>query len=160
MTSPASKAARPAVPRRDADGRVLNLTELLGVALVFLVVNGLGVLAIDGLLALARLSTFGSASGWLVLILPGLLYFDDFRAWKAYRLRWLAGPVSALAGIALGLSAAGLASGWPPLASGAVGAVVAVLAFAPVWFLGMRRLTGDWPVPAAEAAPKRTERRR
>jgi hypothetical protein len=130
------------MPRRDRDGRVVSLAELLGTATVFAVINGVGLVLIDGLLALVGLSSFGSASGWLVLILPGLLYFDDFRAWRAYRLRWPVGVVAALVGLALGLVAAGLASSWPALASGAVGGLVAVLAFAPVWFVGIRRVTG------------------
>lgn len=124
----------------------MDLAELIGTALVFAVVNGLGVLAIDGILALVGLSDFGSASGWLAIILPALLYFDDFRAWRAHRQRWLVGPVSALAGIAIGLLLVGLAPSLPPLASGAIGAVVAVAVYAPMWFLGIRRLTGVRPV--------------
>ena len=112
---------------------------MLGVAVLFAVVNGLGLLVIDGLLALG-LSSFGRSSGWLVLILPGLLFFDDFRAWKAYPLRWLVAPVSALVGFAIGLLVAGVAPG-PPLATGAAGGLAAVLVYAPVWFLGIRYLT-------------------
>ncbi len=148
--------ARPAVPRRDADGRVLYLPELLGVAATFTVIKGLGILLIDGVLAVARISTFGDSSGWLALIFPALLYFDDFRAWRVHRMRWLAGPVALLVAVALGLVAAGLVDNWPALASGAVGALVAVLAFAPVWYLGVRTLTGDTPV----ASPKEPQDRR
>jgi hypothetical protein len=143
--SPTRGSARPkrtaAVPRRDADGRVVSLPEMVGVAAGLLVVNGVGLIAIDGLLALLRLSSFGRASGWLVLILPALLYFEDFRAWRAYRLRWLVGPVSALVGVVLGLFGAGFARDLGPLGSGAVGALVAVLAYAPVWFVGIRLVT-------------------
>jgi hypothetical protein len=152
--------ARPAFPRRDTDGRVVNLPELLWTALGYAVVNGLGLLLIDGLLALVRLSSFGSASGWLVLVLPALLYFDDFRAWKAYRIRWLVGPVSALVGIAAGSVLAGVAPRLPPLASGAIGGFVAVAVYAPMWFLGIRRLTGDRPAEPATPSSNHTERRR
>jgi hypothetical protein len=132
---------RPAMPRRDEQGRIVHLPELLGVALLFTVVNAVGLLLIDGLLALLRVAHFGDSSGWLVLILPAFLYFDDFRAWRAERLRWLVAPVAALVGLALGLVAAGLTGGLPPLASGGIGALVAVLAYAPVWWLGIRMLT-------------------
>jgi len=138
-------AARPSVPRRDEDGRVMYLPELLGVAALFTVVNAVGLVLIDGVLALLGLSTFGRSSGWLVLILPAFLYFDDFRAWKASRLRWLAAPVAAMVGIALGLLAAGLVGGRVPLLSGAVGGLVAVLAYAPVWYVAIRTLTRSWP---------------
>jgi hypothetical protein len=132
---------RPGMPRRDEEGRVRYLPELMGVAALFAVVNGVGLLLIDGLLAVFGLATFGRSSGWLVVILPAFLYFDDFRAWKAYRLRWLAAPVSALVGIVVGLFAAGFVPVDVPLVSGAVGAFVAVLAYAPVWWVGIRLLT-------------------
>ncbi len=130
-----------AVPRRDEQGRVVSLPELVAAAVGFTVVNAVGLVAIDGLLAVLGLSSFGRSSGWLVMILPAFLYFDDFRGWKAYRLRWLVAPVAALVGITLGLFAAGFARDAGPLVSGAVGALVAVLAFAPVWFVGIRSLT-------------------
>jgi hypothetical protein len=132
---------RPALPRRDEQGRIAHLPELLGVAALFAVANAVVLVLIDGLLALLGTATFGASSGWLVLILPAFLYFDDFRAWQATRLRWLMAPVAALVGIALGLVAAGLAGGLPPLASGGIGALVAVLAYAPVWWFGIRMVT-------------------
>lgn len=134
---------RPAVPRRDENGRVVSLPELLAAVAGFTVVNAVGLVLIDGLLTLLTRSTFGSSSGWLALILPAFVYFDDFRAWKAERLRWLAAPVAALVGIALGLLAAGLVGGDIPLLSGGVGALVAALAYAPVWWIGVRLLTAD-----------------
>ena len=42
-------------------------------------------------------------SGWLVVILPAFLYFDDFRAWSVYRERWLVAPVALLLSIGVGL---------------------------------------------------------
>jgi hypothetical protein len=136
------------VPRRDEAGRVVSLPEMVAVAAGYAAVNAVGLVLIDGLLTLLRLGTFGRSSGWLVLILPALLYFDDFRAWKASRARWLVGPVAALVAIALGLLAAGLVDVDVPLLSGAIGALVAALAYAPVWWIGIRLL-----------GPERTESR-
>lgn len=136
-------APRPAasVPARDADGRVVNLGQLVGVAAGWAVVNAVGLVLIDAVVALLGLSDFGRSSGWLVLILPALLYFDDFRAWSVHRLRWLVAPVALLLGVGVGLGVVALLDGLAPLASGAIGALVAVLVYAPVWFLGIRRLT-------------------
>jgi hypothetical protein len=144
VTSPADRkgAAATKVPRRDAEGRVASLPELFGVALLFAVVNGIGLVLVDAILALIHVSPFGRSSGWLILILPALLFFDDFRAWQAYGLRWLAAPVAAVVALALGLVGAGLAGGLAPLASGTIGGVVTTLAYVPVWFLGVRMLTG------------------
>ena len=135
--------SRPALPRRDEDGRVEYLSDLLGVAALYAVVNAIGLLLIDGLLAVLGLAAFGRSSGWLVVILPAFLYFDDFRAWKAHRLRWLAAPVAVLVGIVAGMFGAGLVPVDVPLLSGAVGAFVAVLAYAPVWWVGIRLLTAS-----------------
>ena len=137
------RTSSPAVPRRDADGRVLRLVELSGVSVAYLVLNAIGLLLIDGLVVLLSDNTFGSSSGWLLVILPGLLFFDDFRAWRAYRMRYLVAIVSALVAFGLGLIAAGLVRDVPAMVSGGVGAAVAVLVYAPLWFLGIRWLTGD-----------------
>jgi hypothetical protein len=51
--------------------------------------------------------------------------------------------VSAAIAVGLGLVAAGLVGDLPPIVSGGVGAVVAVLGYAPLWFIGIRWLTGD-----------------
>lgn len=136
-----TEGTRPALPRKDEEGRVQYLPDLLGVAALFAVVNGIGLLLIDGLLAVLGLATFGRSSGWLVVILPAFLYFEDFRAWKAYRLRWLAAPVAVLVGIVAGMFGAGLVPVDVPLLTGAVGAFVAVLAYALVWWVGIRLLT-------------------
>jgi hypothetical protein len=134
-----------AVPRRDADGRVLRLAELSGVSVAYLLLNAVGLALIDGLVVLLSDREFGTSSGWLLVILPGLLFFDDFRGWRAYRVRYLVAAVSALAAIGLGLVAAGLVRDVPAMVSGGVGAVVAVIVYAPLWFLGIRWLTGDRP---------------
>jgi hypothetical protein len=98
---------------------------------------------IQAVLALLGLSEFTEASGWLAAVLPALLYFDDLRAWRPHGVRYLVGVVALVVAIGVGLLAAGLFRGLPPLVSGAVGALVAALVYAPVWFVGMRRLTQE-----------------
>ena len=139
------RARTPTLPRRDADGRVVSLKEFLGVALGYTVVNGIGLLLIDGIIALLGLTEFGQSPGWLMLILPGLLFFDEVRAWRGYGVRFLVGIVSAVVGIGIGLVAAGLANDFAPIVSGGAGAVVAVATYAPLWFFSVRWLTGESP---------------
>jgi hypothetical protein len=136
---PAGNAAT--FPRRDAAGRVRSLAELA-------VASGLGTLVglaapalIEGLLVLLGLSSFGSASGWLAAILPSLLFFDDLRAWRGYGVRFLVAPVGLALALVVGLLAAGVARGLPAMVSGSIGALVAALVYAPVWFLGIHWLT-------------------
>jgi len=139
-------------PRKDEQGRVVHLPQLLGVALAYWAVNAVGLVAIDGLLSLTGGSSFGDSSGWLTLILPALLYFEDFRAWRAYPRRFFALLVAALAAVALGLLTAGAARALAPLVSGGLAALVALAVYALVWFVGVRSLTGDpAPSPAADA---------
>jgi hypothetical protein len=141
----ADKTPTQTLPRRDADGRVLRLPEFLVVALGYTLVNAVGLALIDGLIGLLGFTGFGRSPGWLALILPGLLYFDDLRAWRGYGVRFLVAIVAAAVGIGLGLIVAGVAPALPPIVSGAVGAVVAVVVYAPIWFLGIRWLTGEQP---------------
>jgi hypothetical protein len=153
MSGP-ERAGVAAVPRRDAHGRVVSLPQLVAVVAAFTVVNAIGLVIIDALVAWIGSTSFGDSSGWLMMILPGLVYFDDIRGWKAYRIRFLVAIVAALVAIAVGMLAAGVASGLAPLVTGGIGAFVAVLAYAPVWFVGIRLLTGDSAEESANARRK------
>jgi len=137
----AEKSVTQVFPRRDADGRVISLTELLAAAALGTLLAGAGLAIIDGLMALVGMGTFGRASGWLALILPGLLFFDEIRAWREHGVRFLVGLVSAGVAIGLGLIVAALFAVLPPLLSGVIGAGVAAVIYAFVWFVGIRWLT-------------------
>lgn len=138
----AEKSVPQVFPRRDAAGRVVHLVELL-LAAVLGVLVGLAALAlIDGIIALIGLATFGSASGWLALILPALLFFDELRAWRGHGVRFLVAIVGAAVAIGLGLIVSGLTDGLPPMVAGALGAAVAAIVYSFVWFLGIRWLSG------------------
>jgi hypothetical protein len=129
-------------PRRDADGRLVTVGDLLGVAFAGLVTGIVVLLVFEGIMSLARAFDFGSSSGWLALILPVWLFTEEFRAagYGAYRI-----VVAALAagfGIAVGMTLAGLAaSAFPPLVSGAVGAFSLTVVYCLVWFYGLRWLS-------------------
>jgi hypothetical protein len=129
-------------PRRDSAGRVKSLGELVVAAALGTLVGLVALAVIDGILALIGIGTFGGASGWLAAILPALLLFDDLRAWRGHGVRFLVAPVAAGVAIGVGLIAAAAVRTLPPMVSGAVGAVVAALVYCPVWFLGIRWLTG------------------
>jgi len=138
----AEKSVSQVFPRRNADGRVISLVELVAAALLGTLVGLAALALIDGIFALIGLGSFGRASGWLALILPALLFFDDLRAWRGYGVRILVALVGAGVAIGIGLIAAALVSALPPMLSGAVGAAVAALVYSPVWFVGIRWLTG------------------
>lgn len=129
-------------PRRDADGRLVTVGDLLGVALAGLVTGIVVLLVFEGIMSLARAFDFGSSSGWLALILPIWLFTEEFRAagYGAYRI-----VVAALAagfGVAVGMTLAGLAAAaFPPLVSGAIGALGVTVVYCLVWFYGLRWLS-------------------
>jgi hypothetical protein len=128
-------------PRRDAAGRVLSLAELVAAAALGVLVGLAALALVDGIITLLGFGDFGDASGWLAVILPVLVFFDDLRAWSGHGVRFLVAIVAAGVAIGLGLIAAGLVSGLPPMLGGAVGAVVAAVVYAMVWFVGIRWLT-------------------
>lgn len=136
------KAAVQSFPRRDEHGRAVSLRELVFAAVASLIIALVGLLVIDGVLALFGLSSFASAPGWLSLILPALIFFDDLRGWKGYAIRFAVAFLAAVVSIVLGLLVAGVTHA-SPLVSGAVGALVAVLVYSPAWFFGVRWSTGQ-----------------
>ncbi|NJC82086.1 hypothetical protein [Planosporangium mesophilum] len=134
-------------PRRDADGRVLHLAELLASVAVGLVLGILALLVIDGLSSLFGLGRFGQLSGWLAGILPVWLFIEEFRAWHQVRGRIGMALVSGFLAAVLGIAVAAVAeSALPPLGSGAVGSAVSALLYGVLWYVGIRWLA-DRGVP-------------
>jgi hypothetical protein len=129
-------------PRRDADGRLATIGDLVGVALASLVGGVVVLLLFEAVMSLVRLSQFGHTSGWLVLILPVWLFTEEFRAagYGAYRV--IVAILGGGFGVAVGMTLAGFASGpFPVLVSGAVGATALTIVYCLVWFYGLRWLS-------------------
>ena len=133
---------RQSFPRRDEHGRAVSVAELTFAGVASAVVTLIAVAAVDGILVLFGANQFGRASGWLGLILPALVYFDDLRGWRGHGVRFLVAIVSAVVAIGLGLIVAGQIPA-APLVSGGVGALVASALYSPAWFFGVRWLTGE-----------------
>ncbi|MDG4827923.1 hypothetical protein O7627_01235 [Solwaraspora sp. WMMD1047] len=129
-------------PRRDADGRIVGLADLAGVVAAGFVIGLLALILFDWVFDLIGLGEFGRANGWLAVILPAWLFVEEFRAWRSGPARIAAALVAFALAIASGLLAAGLLDGVAPLWSGALAAAVATLAYAVVWFSGVRLLAG------------------
>ncbi len=126
-------------PRRDDDGRVVGLPDLLALALGYLLLTGLVLVVIDGVSAFFGWGELGSSNGWFTLILPAWLFIlEEFRAWRPVHGRLALALSGGLVAVGLGLGAAGLAADLPPLLSGGVGAAVASVAYALYWFHGVR----------------------
>src|SRR4051812_40119389 len=89
-------------PRRDPNGCLATIGDLIGTALAGLVVGAVVLLVFEAVLSLAHVSTFGDASGWLAVILPVWLFTEEFRAqgWGASRI--IVGALAAGFGVAIG----------------------------------------------------------
>jgi hypothetical protein len=127
-------------PRRDADGRIIALPDLLGVTLAGLVVGVVVLALFDGILAIAGAGDFGGANGWLALILPVWLFSEEFRTWRIGAARIAVALVAAAVSVTAGLLGAGLARDLPPLGRGAIAAAVFSLVYVLIWFHGIRWL--------------------
>lgn len=132
--------ARGGFPRRDAEGRVVALGDLLGVSLAGVVIGVLALVLFDWAFDLIGSGEFGRANGWLAVILPAWLFLEDFRAWSFGAARVVAAGLALVLGVAGGLLVAGLAGGLPPLLSGALAATVFTVVYAVVWFHGVHWL--------------------
>ncbi|MGC4756910.1 hypothetical protein [Micromonospora trifolii] len=140
MTEQRGPEQQSGFPRRDAEGRIRTLGDLLGVCLAGLVIGVLALVLFDWAFASIGAGDFGHTNGWLAVILPAWLFWDDFRAWEFGAARVVAAVVAAAVGVFAGLLIAGLAAGLPPLLSGALAAGVFTVAYAALWFPGVRWL--------------------
>lgn len=131
---------RDSFPRRDRDGRVVGLPDLLALTAAGLLTGAAILLVIDGTGAALGWGTFGQASGWLVLVLPAWLFLiEELRAWRGVTGRIPAAAAGGLLGLAVGLLVAGSVPG-PPLVSSGIGAVAAAIVYAVWWFHSIRWL--------------------
>jgi hypothetical protein len=135
-----SEQAQGGFPRRDDEGRVVALGDLLGVALGGLVIGLLALLVLDWGFATVGAGDFGRANGWLAVILPAWLYWEDFRAWGFGAARVVAALVAVAVAVVGGLLVAGLADGLPPMVSGGFAAAAFTVLYAVVWFPGVHWL--------------------
>ncbi|GAA4692482.1 hypothetical protein [Phytohabitans rumicis] len=132
--------AQSGFPRRDAEGRILTVTDLLGLTLAGLVIGVLALVVFDGGFSLLGLGDFGRATGWLAVILPAWIFVEEFRAWGTGPARIVVALVGVAVSGTLGLLIAGILNGLGPLWSGAAAATAFALAYALVWFYGIRWL--------------------
>ncbi|GAB3818323.1 hypothetical protein [Micromonospora zhanjiangensis] len=134
------QSERGGFPRRDDEGRIAALPDLVGVSLAGVVVGILALVVFDWAFALVGAGHFGRANGWLAVILPIWLFVDDFRAWSFGAARVVAAALAAAAGVLAGLLTAGAANALPPLGSGSLAAAVFALVYAVIWFPVVRWL--------------------
>jgi hypothetical protein len=129
-------------PRRDADGRLATVGDLVGVALAGLVCGIVVLLVFEAIMSLTRFSEFGSTSGWLAIILPVWLFTEEFRVAGHGAYRIVVAALGAGFGAAVGMTLAGLvAPEFATLVSGAVGAAGLTVVYCVVWFYGLRWLS-------------------
>ncbi|MEV4821930.1 hypothetical protein ACGFIE_02870 [Micromonospora sp. NPDC049275] len=140
MTEQRGSEQQGGFPRRDAEGRVRTLGDLLGVCLAGLVIGVLALVLFEWAFASFGAGDFGHTNGWLAVILPAWLFWDDFRAWDFGAARVVAALVALAVALLVGLVVAGLGAGFPALLSGALGAAAFTVAYAMVWFPGVRWL--------------------
>jgi hypothetical protein len=125
-------------PRRDADGRIAQLPDMLGGVLFYMVVGTIVLVAIDGIVSLLGIGPFGHVSGWLAGILLVFMFVEDFRSWKGAPLRIAVAFVGAALGVLAGSALGARIDSLPAVFAGAISVTVAGLIYALVWFFGIR----------------------
>ena len=117
--------------------RLNRLTDLLGQCLAGFVISLVGALIVDAVGVLLGPAEFGQMSGWLAVVLPVLIFVQQFSAARGEPGRIPVTVLAVLAAAAVGLVAAGLFASLPAMVSGAIGALVATLVYATVWHVGL-----------------------
>ncbi len=129
-------------PRRDPNGRLATIGDLLGTALAGLVIGAVLLLIFEAVLALTRFADFGDTSGWLALALPIWLFVEEFRAEGFGAPRVVVAVLAGGFGVAIGMTLAGFASAeFPSLVSGLAGAAGCTVVYCLIWFYGLRLMT-------------------
>ena len=131
---------RSGFPRRDAEGRILTLGDLLGIGLAGWLIGVLALVLFDWAFASIGAGDFGRTNGWLAVILPAWLFWDDFRAWEFGAARVVAALLAGAVAVLCGLLVAGLAAGLAPLLTGGLAALAFTVVFAVLWFQGVHWL--------------------
>ncbi|GAA4919732.1 hypothetical protein LX16_4313 [Stackebrandtia albiflava] len=130
-------------PRKDEEGRLVSLVEMLMFVILALALGILMLSLIDGVFWLLG-SSFGRISGWIAGLLAVLVYLDDFRAWRDHRARWAVAAGGVVLGLLAGFGVLSLLPDfWLPLYNGALAVSVAALLYGVLWFTGMRLITGE-----------------
>ena len=131
---------RSGFPRRDAEGRILTLGDLLGIGLAGWLIGVLALVLFDWAFASIGAGDFGRTNGWLAVILPAWLFWDDFRAWEFGAARVVAALLAGVVAVLCGLLVAGLAAGLAPLLTGGLAALAFTVVYAVLWFQGVHWL--------------------
>jgi hypothetical protein len=133
-------------PRRDSHRRVVDARDLVAVTLAGAVAGAVALVLLDGLFALLGLGDFGRVNGWLAVVLPVMIFVEEFRAWHGARARVAVALVAAAVGALAGLIVAGLAGALPgdlprPV-PGALGAATLAVVYSLAWYYGIRAAGG------------------
>jgi hypothetical protein len=129
-------------PRRDANGRLATIGDLVGTALAGLVTGAVLLLILEAILSLTRVSEFGNTSGWLAIILPVWLFVEEFRAEGYGASRVVVALLGTGFAVAVGMTIAGFAATqFPTLVSGLFGAAAFTVVYCLIWFYGLRWLS-------------------
>jgi hypothetical protein len=133
-------------PRRDTHRRIVNARDLAAVSLAGAVAGAVVLVLLDGLFALLGLGDFGRVNGWLAVVLPVMIFVEEFRAWRGAKGRVAVALVAAALGALAGLIVAGLAGALPgdlprPV-PGALAAATLAVVYSLVWYYGIRAAGG------------------
>lgn len=132
-------------PHRDADGRIVSASEMVISVITSVAIVTVLLIAVDGFASVAGRGSFGRIAGWPAAILAVWTFIEDFRAWKIGPARvGVALFAAALAALAGGLLASVLGA-LPTLFAGVLGALLACLIYAMIWFFGVRLVAGRTP---------------
>jgi hypothetical protein len=128
----------PSFPRRDADGRIPSLPDMLAGVAFNIIVGVILVVVIDGAITLIGRGSFGSFSGWIAGVLAVWMFVEDFRAWKAVPARFLVALFGVIMAVVLGAGINVGIDALPRVFSGAISVAIASVCYAVIWFFGIR----------------------
>ncbi|SDE39688.1 hypothetical protein [Glycomyces harbinensis] len=135
---PGDKARDEALDRPAGSPKAESLGQLMGTALAYFVMGAGVLVVIDLVFVLPTGRSFGQTSGWIAALPTVWAFTEQFRRY-AGAARWGLMLIGVLLGLGAGLAVALIAPpAWPPMLSGGLGGLAAVLVYGPLWYTGIR----------------------
>lgn len=121
----------------DAAAAESMLVHLLGTVLAYVVMGTAALAVIDLLFIVAAGGEFGNVSGWVGAVPAVFVFNQRFKRYQGSS-RWAVALIAIVLGLGAGVAATVfMPATWAPLATGAIGGLVAAFVYSVLWHAGI-----------------------
>lgn len=131
--------------REEHGPQVETLGQLVGTVLAYLVMGVIALSVIDLVFVTVSGGGFGRISGWVAAVPTVFVFTEQFRRYAGAS-RWAVVLLGVILALGAGVSASILLPPtWLPLVTGGIGGLVTAVAFAVLWYAGIKTYGEERP---------------